>query len=115
MGNYISGLCVNFGAPCCLPEVSQWRYAHALNDGDPIPIKPIPAELNSICKRCDKLLLKEKPELCPFCSNSNFSIMAETSGGWTESDEEIQKFQDDYFCKNCKRNFSVDMKSKKNE
>jgi len=113
MEDYISDYCVNYGSLDCIPEVSKWRYAKELEDEEPIPIKPLPRELNEVCKECNNLLLKEEPDLCPFCGDNRLSLMAQSSGRWPESEEGIQPFRDVYFCKNCQSELSVDIRPKK--
>ena len=113
MEDYISDYCVNYGSSMCMPEVLKWRYAQELNDGEPIPIKPVPMKLNEVCRECKNLLLKEKPEICPFCGNNRLSYMAPTFGGWPESEEGIQSFSDAYSCRNCQSTFFVDTRPKK--
>jgi len=113
MDDYLSDYCVNYGTSRCKQEVSRWRYAQEIEAGEEIPIKPLPRELNSICRDCDGLLLKEKPELCPFCDNEGLSLLSQTSGGWTASEEGVQPLKDVYLCNNCKNEISVDMRTKK--
>lgn len=113
MEDYVSDYCVNYGSSNCKQEVSKWRYAREIKDEEPIPIKPLPRELNETCKRCDSLLLKEKPDICPFCGDKKLSIMSQTSVGWTESGEGFKPLSDVYFCKNCQIKLSVDTRPKK--
>jgi len=113
MEDYLSNHCINFGSSYCIPEVAKWRYAQQLRNGEPIPIKPIPIELNKRCKECDEFILKEKPEVCPYCAEKRFSLLTQTSGGWPESREGIQPFQEVYSCKSCGKEFSVDTRPKK--
>ena len=112
MEDYVSDYCVNYGSSYCMPEVSKWRYAKELEDREPIPIKPLPRELNEVCKECDSLLLKEKPDICLFCGDNRLFLMAQTSAGWTESEEGIQPIREVYFCKNCQSKLSVDIRPK---
>jgi len=108
MEDYVSDYCVNYGSSYCMPEVSKWRYAKELEDREPIPIKPLPRELNEVCKECDSLLLKEKADICLFCGDNRLFLMAQTSAGQTESEEKFQRFREVYFCENCQSKFSVD-------
>lgn len=112
MEDYLSDYCVNYGTSFCKQEVSKWRCAQEIKAGEDIPIKPLPRELNPMCKACDSLLLREKPDICPFCGDKRLSLLSQISGGWAESEEGIKPFKDVYFCKNCKNKLSVDVRAK---
>jgi hypothetical protein len=73
-------LCKNWGDIDCHPNVSKWRYAKPLKEGEAIPIMPVGEEqkrLDAICEKCESRFFIMDEERCPVCD----SIDVERTGG----------------------------------
>jgi ribosomal protein L37E len=97
-------ICKNWGEENCHSDISKFRYAKELEEGESIPLWPVGNELkklDEICKRCESRYFNISKKECPVCGSSDF---LKISGAKIENvNDKIKKVDVSFLtCNQCK-------------
>lgn len=92
-------VCRNFGEEDCHPDISKWKLASPIDEGEEIPVTPVKRETDEICNNCISLSIRE----CPNCESTD--IIVSSGVDFKEKGKKIEDLS--FYCDNCKLNFII--------